>query len=173
MKEISCLSLVLYVLPRTCAGFHRRARTCAGGPQCAMLASASRTEEQGAPDKRRGRSVAHDVKRTQVGVRSPGHIHRCRQKPRVWPDAMPMRPPACCSAWSPMRRGALSCSAAVRCDDLSSTVTTFSQVDLYCGTLSRVTNAEYGLDQLRRPEQSCRSTPQQFPKRFPSTAHSW
>jgi hypothetical protein len=34
---------------------------------------------QGAPDKRRGRSVPHDVKRTQVGPRSPAHVHRCRQ----------------------------------------------------------------------------------------------
>jgi hypothetical protein len=44
---------MINVLPRTSAGFHRRDRTCAGGPQCAMLASASRTEDEGAPDKGR------------------------------------------------------------------------------------------------------------------------
>jgi hypothetical protein len=27
----------------------------------------------------RGRSVPHDVRRTQVGLRPPAHVHRCRQ----------------------------------------------------------------------------------------------
>jgi hypothetical protein len=75
----SCLSPVLYVLPRKSASFHRRDKTCAGGPQCAMFAAASRTEGQGAPDQGRGKSVRHRVKRTQVGLRSPAHVHRCRQ----------------------------------------------------------------------------------------------
>jgi hypothetical protein len=79
-EGISRLLQILYVLRRTSADFRGSDRTCARGPQCATLASASRTEEgQGAPDKRRGRSVPHDVKRTQVGPRSPAHVHRCRQ----------------------------------------------------------------------------------------------
>jgi hypothetical protein len=62
-----------------------RARASAGATEHApeghnvLCTSASRTEGQGAPDKRCGRSVPHNVKRTQVGLRSSGHVHRCRQ----------------------------------------------------------------------------------------------
>jgi hypothetical protein len=44
----------LAVLLHTRAGFHRRDKTCAVGPQCTMLASASRPDRQGAPDKGAG-----------------------------------------------------------------------------------------------------------------------
>jgi AraC-like DNA-binding protein len=49
VKDVGFPSLV-----HTRAGFHMRDKTCAVGPQCTMLASASRPDLQGAPEKGAG-----------------------------------------------------------------------------------------------------------------------
>jgi hypothetical protein len=77
--DIWFLLQVLYVLPRTSAGFHRRDKNMGWrATMCYARVSLSH-RGQCAPDQRRGRSVPHGVKRTQVALRSPSDVHRCRQ----------------------------------------------------------------------------------------------